>query len=322
MRGYAGFVGMWIVLLAACRPTPPAAGLRITADAETVRVILDDAPVLSYAVAPRSPGDRLPPYYARSGFIHPVYTPAGHLVTDDFPVGHTHQHGIFTAWTSATFRGEHVDFWNQHHETGTVRHREVLEVKDSGDVVGFRVRLEQVSLHHGPILEEDWYVRVYADRAPYVWDLRSEQRNLTDDTLFLEPYDYGGLGVRGSAEWNRVDRLGYRADARFLTGDGRTRDAANHTRPEWTAMYGPFDSVRGAETGGVAVFPHPDNFRAPQFVRVHPEMPYLSVTPVVEEGFFIPPGGTYLARYRFVVFDGAPQPEQLAGLGWRARPAR
>lgn len=321
MKGWAGFVGMGILLVAACAEAPGPIGLRIFTTPESIDVRIDGYPILYYAIATLLPFDTIPAYYARSGFLE-ARSPAGRLITDDFPAGHTHQHGIFTAWTSATFRGEHVDFWNQHHETGTVRHRDVLEVKDSGEVVGFRVRLEQVSLQYGPILEEDWRVRVYGDRDPYIWDLRSEQRNVTADTLFLDRYDYGGLGVRGSAEWNRVDSLRYGSDAQFLTSDGLTRDSANHRRPEWVAMYGPLDDKDGGGTSGIAVFPHPENFRAPQFVRVHPEMPYLSVTPVVEEGFFIPPGGTYLARYRFVVFDGAPQPEQLAGLGWRARPAR
>ena len=306
-----------VVLATGCRSAPDVRP-QLSVNAERISVTIAGTKILEYRVTPELPPG-MPEHYRRSGFLHPVYSPAGRLVTDDFPVGHTHQHGIFTAWTSTTFRGEHIDFWNQHQETGTVRHREVLEVKDSGDVVGFHARLEQVSLKYGPILEEDWHVRVYADRDPYVWDLRSEQRNVTDDTLFLDRYDYGGLGVRGSAEWNRVDSLRYVTDARFLTSDGLMRDSANHSRPEWVAMYGPIDDKDGGGVAGIAVFPHPDNFRAPQFVRVHPDMPYLSVTPVVEEGFFIAPGETYLSRYRFVAFDGPPDPERLGKLGWRSR---
>ncbi len=309
-----------MLLLVACGGGPEDAGLQITATSDIVSVRLDGAPVLEYAVTVQRPSDTtLPAYYARSGFITDVRSPARHLLTDDFPAGHPHQHGIFTAWTSTTFRGEPLDFWNQHKRTGTVRHRELVQVKDSGEVVGFHARLEQVSLRHGPVLEEDWHVRVYADRDPYVWDLRSAQRNVTGDTLFLERYDYGGLGVRGSAEWNRADGVTYGTEAHFLTSEGLTRDSANHSRPEWVALYGAIDGKDGGGTAGIAVFPHPENFRAPQFVRVHPEMPYLSVTPVAEMGFFIAPGETYLSRYRFVAFDGPPDPEGLAELGWGRR---
>jgi hypothetical protein len=54
----------------------------------------------------------------------------------------------------------------------------------------------------------------------------------------------------------------------------------------------------------MAVVTHPENFRWPAPVRVHPDLPYFSVSPVTEAGFFIEPGETYLARYKVVVFDG------------------
>ncbi len=296
----------------------------ITVGDTEISITVGGKPVLTYVVAPQLPQERfadsLPEYYTRSGFIHPVFTPEGRVVTDDFPVGHVHQHGIFTAWTSAEHRGQHLDFWNQHHELGTARHAELLEIIDSAGVVGFRTRLQQVSLDAGPILQEDWYVRVHGEAAPFVWDLRSEQTNITEDTLYLNPYIYGGLGVRGSAAWNESDSNRYQSPPNFLTSEGLDRETANHTRPAWTALYGPVGE-RG-DTVGMAVFPHPDDFRAPQYVRVHPDMPYLSVTPVVEEGFSIAPGGKYLSRYRFVVFDGQPGAVDLASYGWDAFPRK
>lgn len=305
MRVATGLAVAGIFWWAACGTPRESDRISLSAPEGEVTIRVDDMPVLTYNTATRLP-DGQPRHYARSGFIHPVYTPDGRMVTDDFPLGHTHQHGIFTAWTSATFRGDTIDFWNQHKETGTVRHVELLETYDSAGVAGFRARLEQVSLRHGPVLSEDWRVRVYDHAAPYVWDLRSAQTNVTGDTLFLDQYLYGGLGVRGSAEWNAADTVRFRGAARFLTSEGLDRASANHSRPEWVAMYGQLDGKDGGGTGGLAVFPHPDNYRAPQFVRVHPDMPYLSVTPVVEKGFALPPGETYVARYRFVVFDGEP----------------
>ena len=34
------------------------------------------------------------PWFKRSGFIHPVYTPGGRVVTEGFPADHLHQHGL------------------------------------------------------------------------------------------------------------------------------------------------------------------------------------------------------------------------------------
>ena len=318
-----GLIGLVLLGLLACTTGPEEDALRVVVSDAVVRIELDDRPVLEYQLREQLPGpsdgDTLPAYYTRSGFIHPVYSPAGRLVTDDFPAGHTHQHGIFTAWTSTTFRGEHLDFWNQHQGTGTARHVELLETIDSTGVAGFRARLEQVSLQHGPVLEEEWYVRVYDKTDPYVWDLRTVQTNVTDDTLYLDQYHYGGLGVRGSAGWNEVDSVAFAGDFSVHTAEGITdRDAANHTRPAWTALYGPVAAKEGAATAGLAVFPHPHDDRGPHFVRVHPDMPYLSLTPVVEQGIALPPGGTFRARYRFVVFDGTPDPTRLDRYGWEA----
>ena len=326
MRTVNGLTLLALLWWATSACTEAADGLSLNVSEDEVDIRIGGQPVLAYALTPQLPAyrfaDSLPAYYTRSGFIHPVYSPGGYMLTDDFPVGHTHQHGIFTAWTSTTFRGEHPDFWNQQKGTGTVRHVELLETFVSDDVAGFRARLEQVSLRHGPVLREDWRVRVHRVVAPYVWDLRSEQTNVTDDTLYLERHPYGGLGVRGSAEWNQADPTGYTGPAYFRTGAGGDRTTGNHTRPEWTALYGELSGKDGGGTAGLAVLPHPGNFRAPPFVRIHPDMPYLSITPVVEEGFALAPGESHVSRYRFVAFDGQPDPRILASCSWERFPPR
>lgn len=274
-----------------------ANGPSVTQTDDYLQLSVEGKPVLRYQITEVLP-DGLPDYYRRSGFLHPVYAPNGFVVTDDFPEGHTHQHGIFTAWTKTAFRGDTIDFWNQHKQTGTVEHVSVLETDENGSTAGFRVRLQHLSLDHGPVLQDDWHIRVRNSTESFRWELRSEQTNITDDTLFLLPHAYGGLGVRGSQQWNPEDSTHYRQPARFLTSEGLGRVAANHTRPEWTAIYG--------DRASLTVYPSPDNFRSPQYVRVHPEMPYLSVTPIVEEGFYIAPGERYVSKYAFEVATGPP----------------
>src|SRR5206468_817402 len=83
-----------------------------------------DTPVVipPAAVAPAT--KRLDPVFARSGFLHPLATRSGLVVTDDFPPDHAHQHGVFFAWVNPTFRGRPTDFWNQAKRTGRVGHDE------------------------------------------------------------------------------------------------------------------------------------------------------------------------------------------------------
>ena len=310
--------GQWFAVLAvlltlsAC--TPSAGG----ADDAYLHFAQHGRPVLQYAVTEQRTPDTLPAYYGRSGFLDSVYSPGGRLLTDAFPRGHSHQHGIFTAWTNTTFRGAHVDFWNQQDTTGTVVHRQVVRHHTGRVSVGFDAELEHVSRRFGPVLRERWQVRIHARKAgrPHVWELCSEQENITADTLYLNPHAYGGLGVRGSAEWNPADSLRFHAPARFLTSEGADRETANHTRPRWTALYGELTGPAGPGIAGIAVYPHPDDRHGLRYVRVHPEMPYLSVTPVAREGFALAPGQRYLSRYRFVTFDGEPDPAVLDAHSW------
>jgi hypothetical protein len=307
-----------VLLLASCGPARDKneqreeGNFRLEQTDDYLRVYHGDQAVLNYWITPQLP-DGLPEHYTRSGFIHPVFSPAGRMVTDGFPAGYAHQHGFFTAWTNTTFRDSLVDFWNTHKQLATVEHLDLLETQKQDGFVGFKVQLQQRSLVHGPVLQEAWTVRVHDRDDVFVWDVRSEQTNVTNDTLFLNKHLYGGLGIRGSKHWNAKDTVNFMGLANFLTSDGlTTRDSANHTHPEWTAIYGDLPEGKA----GMAVIPHPDNFRWPQAVRVHPDLPYFSVSPVTEEGFVIAPGETYLSRYRVVVFDGEVPKDRLATVGW------
>lgn len=285
--------------------------LRLEQTEDYVQIFHSEKPVLSYRLTPQLP-DGLPEYYTRSGLIHPIHSPSGMVVSDDFPAGYAHQNGFFNAWTNTTFRDSFVDFWNTHKELATTEHVELLETQLQDGFVGFKAKLQQRSLEFGEVLQDNITVRVHDRNDVFVWDVRSEQTNTTEDTLFLNKHLYGGLGIRGSKHWNAKDTTNFLGLADFLTSDGLTRDSANHTHPEWTAIYGDLPGGKA----GMVVIPHPDNFRWPVAVRVHPDLPYFSVSPVTEEGFFIAPGETYLARYKVVVFDGEVPVGLLDDVSW------
>lgn len=295
-----------LLILASCAPAPDettekTSTLRLEQTNEYVRILHGDAPVLDYRITTGMP-DSLPEHYERTGFFHPVYSPSGQVLTDDYPVGYAHQHGFFTAWTNTTHQDSFVDFWNTHKGLATVRHEKVLETIETDGFLGFKTKLVHFSRVHDdlPVLEERYTVRVHDRDDVFVWDFRSEQHNVSEDTLFLNKHLYGGLGIRGSRHWNAADSVHFLTPAKFLTSQGLTRDSANHTRPDWTAIYGDLPTGKA----GMVVITHPENFRAPQPVRVHPNLPYFSVSPVVSEGFSMAPGEVYVMRYRVVVFDG------------------
>lgn len=274
--------------------------------------------ILSFHHKLAQPPAHSPSYYGRAGHIHPVYAPNGAVVTDGFPAGHTHQHGIFFAWVKTLFKGKEVDFWNQQKQSGDVRLDSLLTVEDYQTVVLLQSKQSYVSLADGPVLSENLTLTVYPHPSYSVWDMSVLQTNISSDTLFLQKHLYGGLGVRGSKYWNQQDSLHFSSAAKFLTSEGLGKDSANHTRPLWTAIFGEIEG----DTVGIAAFDHPDNPRFPTPVRVHPTMPYFSIAAPVVGPFHLPPDSTYEMKYRCMSFMGAPDPRAFNKIGaaWSATP--
>lgn len=264
-------------------------------------VSVDNKPLLFYHTKEAMPPADSPAYYRRSGFIHPLYSPNGSVLTDDFPADHAHQHGVFMTWVNTTFRGQFLDFWNQHKKTGTVEHVEVLGVIEGPVFTQIKTKLRHVSITQGPVLEEVWTITIYPFSKHFLFDLESEQVNITQDTLYLNKYTYGGLAFRGSKEWNKNDKANYKNSWQILTSEGKDTSNANHTHARWTDASGKI----GDKMSGATVFGHPTNFRHPQSIRVHPEMPYWCFAPVVDAPFTLAPGKPYTSRFRYFVHDGA-----------------
>jgi hypothetical protein len=290
----------------------PATDRRVTVhdDGKRLTVRVGKKPVLVYNQAVVPSPDAEHPYYAKSGYIHPVYNPSGQIVTDDFNPDHAHQHGIMFAWRKTTFEGRSTDGWDQQAGTGKVEHVELIDLA-SGPVFGvFTVRLHQVDLTapNGtkPVLDEIWRVRVYGFRDRFLFDIDSTQTCASNVPVVIEKMHYGGLMIRGHADWQEHKTFDY------LTSEGRTKTDGNHSRPNWVDLSGP---VAGQVTG-VTILNHPGNFRSPQPVRLHPAMPYFCFAPAVLGSFTIKPGDSFVSKYRFCVHDNKIDTESTDRL-WR-----
>jgi hypothetical protein len=272
---------------------------------DVLRVSVGGNDFFDYWITERPfPREGMNPLYARSGFIHPVRTPSGAVVTSSYPADHLHHQGIWSPWTKTRFQGRTPDFWNMGQGTGKVEFAALSRHWNGAVHGGFVAQHRFIDLSApSPVvaLNETWEVTVYhvagAEKPVRVFDLLITQVTATDDALELPEYRYGGLGMRGPEEWLGADR------ANFLTSEGETdRVKANATRVRWYHMGG---LVSGALAGS-AVLDHPENFRAPQPLRIHPKEPYACNTPSQLGDWQIEPGKPYVARYRFVIADGAP----------------
>lgn len=249
------------------------------------------------------------PVFLRGGYLHPLRTPTGNVVTDDYPANHIHHHGAWTAWTNTVFQGRKPDFWNMGARKGKVDCREI-GYSWSGPVhAGLEAENEYTDLTGGkPVvaLNESWTVKAFAvtggGQPFHLLELVFVHTMAGDDDLELPPYRYGGLGVRGRADWNGEKNVA------FLTSEGITDRAKADAKPaRWIAMYG----ATGEATAGIAILGHPENFRAPQPIRVHPNEPFVSFAPQIAGAMKISHGEAYRSAYRFVTFDGEPGKQLL-----------
>jgi len=266
-----------------------------------------DAVVMTYNAGYLPSPDADAPWFGRSGFIHPVYTPGGRIVTDGFPSDHMHQHGLMFAWTNALFDGRSIDFWNSAAKVAHIEH--VATIRADADEIIVQLRhLDDTTAVPTAVLNETWQVTRVPHESMHVFDLVSTQTCATTLPLKINQYHYGAMCIRGPVSW-----LEKQQGSTMLTSEGKDRKAGNHSRPNWVTMSGQVD---GAPCG-ITAMSHPENFRAPQPVRLHPNKPYFCFAPMVLGDFQIEPGKPYVSRYRFVAFDGRPDVEDFQAL-WQS----
>lgn len=328
---YATGVLFLLGISASMQPALPAddasSGLRCQRTEDSITVTAGDKPVVRYNIAVREAPAGIDPVYRRSGYLHPIWTPSGHIVSGDFAPDHPHQHALFYAFVNTTFEGREVDFWNQLKQTGRISHQDVVSVESDDETARFVVTQlhEDLSAPEGPkpVLRETWTVTVRRPAAPAnVIDLKSTLRVVADSSLTVNQYHYGGLALRGSSEffrdqaakqfnqWTRLaksdptaalpglDEMGHE----YLTSEGARRHDGNHTRARWVDLYG---SVEGQPVG-TTILGHPGNQRAPLPVRLHPHKPYFCFAPMVNEPFELQPDQEYTSRFRILAHDGEP----------------
>jgi hypothetical protein len=263
---------------------PPAAKVSAMMGDHDLLLAVGPLPVLRYQHAVMPSADPELPYYARSGFIHPVYDPRKRMLTDSMPADHMHQHGLMFAWVNTTFEGRKMDFWNSKLQQAEVRHAG-FDGYCSGPVfAAFTARLDHIdrTAPGGPktVLHETWEIRVYNRADGFLFDLRSTQNCAGSEPLVINKYDYGGMCIRGTSAWLEAGQ------SDFLTSEGKNRREGNHTRPLWCDLSGQLEG----QASGITCFCHPANFRYPQPVRLHPSKPYFCWAPMVLGPFAIEPG--------------------------------
>jgi hypothetical protein len=281
----------------------------------------DDKPVLNYRYATTYPPEGFSELFKRSGFIHPLYSPGGQVLTRIQAPDHYHHYGIWAPWTRTTIDGRAVDFWNLAAGEGTVQYANTLS-EVSGEIYsGFKVLQEHIDFGgKGPdkvAMNELLDLRVWnVDEKVNVIDYTSTFNTSLANGIMLDAYPYGGgLGYRAIEKWTKDN-------SSVLTSEGKTRIDADGSRARWCIVEGESDVQEGRS--GILFLSHPSNRMHPEPMRVWPidanggrgDM-YFEFTPIRYEAWEFKPLRDYTLKYRMIVFDGEMNKE-TAEKYWRS----
>ncbi|MEW6743756.1 MAG: PmoA family protein [Planctomycetota bacterium] len=291
------------------RTDPPH--VTVARDPATLRILHQGDGVLAYQHAVMPPPAGASPRFARSGFIHPLYSPAGEVLTRIHPPDHVHHLGLWNPWPHTRFEGREVDFWNLDKGQGTVRFVRFVSIIEGPVFGGFRALHDHVDLTASEgektALSEVWDVRVWSaggSRAGlYLVDLVSTLACATSSPVRLLQYRYGGLGFRAAASFDEGD---------YLTSEGKRRADGQGTRARWCLVGGP--TAKGP--AGVLFMSHPHNHEHPEPMRIWSDQRaiFFGFCPVQAGDWQLEPGKEYVLRYRLCIYGGALEPAQAEQL--------
>jgi hypothetical protein len=243
--------------------------------------------------------------YKRSGFIHPLWSPHGQVLTRIQPPDHYHHYGIWNPWTHVLFEGDTVDFWNIKGKQGTVRFANFTSITN-GSVFGeYRALHEHVAFKKNGsekiALNEIQSVRIYNSGNPdyYVADITTTMNCASPSEVLLLEYRYGGLGWRTTEQWDNKNST-------VLTSEGKARKDADGSTARWCIVQGTVDG----ENAGVVMMSYPTNYNYPEPLRIWPENQYnrgdmfANFSPTKNRDWLLKPGHDYTLKYRLLVFNG------------------
>ncbi len=283
--------------------------------------LLENQRVLTYQTATADVPPGVKAAFKKSGFIHPLTSPSGQVLTRIQPPDHYHHFGIWGPWTRATINGREVDFWNLGDEKGRVDYSHVLSKKQAGGAAELNVRQNHMDLkapeNQQLAIEEDLRIKVKpADKGRYMVDYTTTISTKIPGGILLDDYRYGGgIGFRATEVWGD-------ANSTILTSEGKDRKDADGSNAKWVIVKGKTADVSGQS--GILFLSHNTNKSHPEPLRVWPLGQYkgegnvfIEFCPIRHESWEIQPNERNTLKYRMIVFDGDLTAEEAEAY-WKA----
>lgn len=264
--------------------------------------------ILNYRFATTFPPEDVNPLFQRSGFIHPLTSPGGKVLTRIQAPDHYHHYGIWGPWTKTHIDDRAVDFWNLLSGEGTVKFAGFLSETEGAVFSGFQALQQHVDfgakgkdqIAMNEILDvRAWNVGEKVWVVDYTTSINSPLKN----GIMLDAYRYGGgIGWRATEDWHKDN-------CTVLTSDNKTRKDADGSFARWCMVEGESEVKEGRS--GILFLSHPSNRMHPEPMRVWPldanggrgDM-YFEFVPIRHDDWKLEPKQTYTLKYRMVIFDG------------------
>lgn len=277
-------------------------------DSKDLSLIANDKPILSYRFATTYPPEGADPLYKRSGFIHPLYSPGGKVLTRIQAPDHYHHYGVWGPWTKTHIDDRSVDFWNLKEGQGTVQFAGFLSEAEGAVFSGFKALQQHIDfggkgadqIAMNEILDvRAWNLGKGVWMVDYTTSLNSPLKN----GIMLDAYRYGGgIGWRATETWHKDN-------CTVLTSDNKTRIDADGSYARWCMVEGESEVEEGRS--GILFLSHPSNRMHPEPMRIWPldanggrgDM-YFEFVPIRHDEWKLEPKQNYTLKYRMIIFDG------------------
>jgi len=287
-----------------------------------------DRPILGYQFESVYPPKGVSELFKRSGFIHPLWSPDGQVLSRIQPPDHYHHYGIWGPWTKTHIKGREVDFWNLLKGQGTVQFSGFISEVEGPVFSGFKALQEHIDF--GGLgadriaINEVLDIRAWNPGSEDVWliDYTVSLNTPLDSGILLDAYRYGGgIGYRATEIWHKDN-------SSVLTSENKDRLTADGTKARWCLVEGESDSEEGRS--GILFMGHTSNRDFPEPMRVWPVDAnggrgdlYFEFCPIRHKDWVLEKGRDYSLKYRLLVFDGAISAEK-AEIYWQdfANPPR
>jgi hypothetical protein len=271
-----------------------------------------DQNLLQYYFRTVYPPEGVDTAYKRSGFIHPLWSPKGQVLTRIQPPDHYHHYGIWNPWTHVEYEGDKIDFWNINSKQGTVRFANFTSVENGSVFAEFGALHEHVVFKKSGgekvALNEVQNIRVYRpqeDQDFFIVDFNISLNTAGESPFKILEYRYAGLGWRTTEKWDKNNSI-------VLTSEGKTRKDADGSKARWCIVQGEIDD----EYAGVVMMSFPINYNYPEPLRIWPENQnnrgdmFANFCPTKDMDWLLEPRQNYVLRYRFLVYNGSVDKEK------------